>query len=830
MPTTRTKKTDTGSAPAEKAKKPLGRKSAPAVKARKAAPAKPAAKKRTLAVVHADATPAPRRGGRYLVVVESPAKAKTIKKYLGTGYAVKASVGHVKDLPKSKMGIDVEHDFKPEYHVIPSKEKALGELKKAAAGAEQVFLATDPDREGEAIAWHLNEELRHPNAVRVLFNEITKKAIQETIAHPHALDQKMYDSQQTRRILDRLVGYQISPLLWKKVRRGLSAGRVQSVAVRLIVEREREIKAFVPVEYWTLEAELEGKSPPPFRARLAKLDGKKAEVADKATADALLEELRKADYRVETVERRERRRNAPAPFITSKLQQEAANRLHFTAKKTMTLAQRLYEGVELGDEGQTALITYMRTDSVRLSDDAVKAAREFIADTYGKDALPDEPVVYKSRKSAQDAHEAIRPVSMEWTPDRVRPFLEPDMARLYELIWNRFVACQMKPAVYDQTTVEISAGRATFRAAGSILKFAGYLAVYGMAPTTDEESDREKNGAEESKADEGNVQLPELAEGDRLKLVGQGLLSEQHFTQPPPRFTEASLVKELEEDGIGRPSTYASILSVIQDKKYVEKIEGRFHPTELGKITTEELVKHFPSEMDVTFTAGMEEQLDQISEGEADWRRVLRDFYGPFQATLAKAEQEMRDVKREEIPTDVNCEKCGKMMAIKWGKMGRFLACTGYPDCKNTKDFKEVDGKVVPVEEEPTDEICEKCGRPMVIKRGRFGRFMACSGYPECKTSKPLSIGVACPTCKVGYLTERRTRRGKIFFGCNRYPECTFAAWDRPLPEACPQCASPYLLQKYSKRDGARIVCPNKECGYTRSVDEGGSVAPPSAA
>jgi DNA topoisomerase-1 len=829
MPTTRTKKADTGTAPAEKAKKPLGRKSAPAAKARTAAPAKTAAKKRTLAVVQSGATPAPRRGGRYLVVVESPAKAKTIKKYLGTGYAVKASVGHVKDLPKSKLGIDVKHDFRPEYHVIPSKEKALGELKKAAAGAVRVYLATDPDREGEAIAWHLNEELRHPDAVRVMFNEITKKAIQEAIAHPLALDQKMYDSQQTRRILDRLVGYQISPLLWKKVRRGLSAGRVQSVAVRLIVEREREIKAFVPVEYWTLEAELEGKSPPPFRARLAKLDGKKAEVADRATADALLDELRKADYRVSTVERRERRRNAPAPFITSKLQQEAANRLHFTAKKTMTLAQRLYEGVELGDEGQTALITYMRTDSVRLSDDAVKSARAFIADTYGKDALPDEPMVYKSRKSAQDAHEAIRPVSMEWTPDRVRPFLEPDMARLYELIWNRFVACQMKPAVYDQTTVEISAGRATFRAAGSILKFAGYLAVYGMAPTTDEESDKQKEG-DEPRADEGNVQLPELAEGDRLRLVGQGLVSEQHFTQPPPRFTEASLVKELEEDGIGRPSTYASILSVIQDKKYVEKIEGRFHPTELGKITTEELVKHFPSEMDVTFTAGMEEQLDQISEGEADWRRVLRDFYGPFQATLAKAEQEMRDVKREEVPTDVNCEKCGKMMAIKWGKMGRFLACTGYPDCKNTKDFKEVDGKVVPVEEEPTDETCEKCGRPMVIKRGRFGRFMACSGYPECKSSKPLSIGVACPTCKVGYLTERRTRRGKVFFGCNRYPDCTFAAWDRPLPEACPQCASPYLLQKYSKRDGARIACPNKECGYTRSVDEGGPVAPPSAA
>ncbi len=826
MPTTRTKKVDAGATPAGKGKKPAARKSAPAVKARKGASA---AKKRTLAVVHAASSPAPRRGARYLVVVESPAKAKTIKKYLGSGYVVKASVGHVKDLPKSKMGIDVEHDFTPEYQVIPSKEKALGELKKAAVGAEQVFLATDPDREGEAIAWHLNEELRHPNAVRVLFNEITKKAIQEAITHPRALDQAKYDSQQTRRILDRLVGYQISPLLWKKVRRGLSAGRVQSVAVRLVVEREREIKAFVPVEYWTLEAELEGKVPPSFRARLAKLDGTKAEVPDRATADALLEELRKADYRVATVERRERRRNAPAPFITSKLQQEAANRLHFTARKTMTLSQRLYEGVELGDEGQTALITYMRTDSVRLSDDAVKAARGYIADTYGKEVLPDEPVVYKSRKSAQDAHEAIRPVSMEWTPERVRPFLEPDMARLYELIWNRFVACQMKPAVYDQTTVDVAAGRATFRAAGSILKFAGYLAVYGMAPTTDEESEQQKSG-EEARSDEGNVQLPELAEGDRLKLVGQGLLSEQHFTQPPPRFTEASLVKELEERGIGRPSTYAAILSVIQDKKYVEKLEGRFHPTELGNITTEELVKHFPHEMDAAFTASMEEQLDLISEGDADWRRVLRDFYGPFQVTLAKAEQEMRDVKREEIPTDVNCEKCGKMMAIKWGKMGRFLACSGYPECKNTKDFKEVDGKVVPVEEEPTSETCEKCGRPMVIKRGRFGRFMACSGYPECKTSKPLSIGVACPTCKVGYLTERRSRRGKVFFGCNRYPDCTFAAWDRPLPEACPKCASPYLLQKYSKRDGARIVCPNKECDYTRSVDEGGPVAPSTAA
>ncbi|MGO8968261.1 MAG: type I DNA topoisomerase [Myxococcaceae bacterium] len=770
---------------------------------------------RTLATVKAEAAPR-RSGARYLVVVESPAKAKTIKKYLGAGYAVKASVGHIKDLPKSKMGVDVEHGFKPEYVVIKSKEKALGELKKFAQTADTVYLATDPDREGEAIAWHISEELRHPNAVRVLFNEITKKAIQAAIAQPQALDRSKYDSQQTRRILDRLVGYEISPILWAKVRRGLSAGRVQSVAVRLVVEREREIKAFLPVEYWTLDAELEGREPPPFRARLAKLDGAKAEVSDRATAEALVAELQRAQFQVAKVDRRERRRNAAAPFITSKLQQDAANRLHFTARKTMTLAQRLYEGVELGEEGQVGLITYMRTDSVRLSPDAVEALRGYIRTRYGQEMLPEEPVIFKSRKSAQDAHEAIRPTSLDYPPERVRPFLEPDMARLYELIWNRFVACQMKPAVYDATTADIAAGRAIFRASGSTLKFAGWLSVYGEVPV---EEEPEKPGEEAQEPTTGA--LPALAEGDVLSL--RQLLHEQHFTQPPPRFTEASLVKELEEQGIGRPSTYAAILSVIQDKKYVEKLEGRFHPTELGKITTDELVKHFPHEMDVTFTAGMEEKLDRISEGEAKWKNVLQEFWDPFKVTLAQAAVQMRDVKREETPTDITCEKCGKPMSIKWGKMGRFLACTGYPECKSTKDFKEVDGKVVPVEVEPTDEVCEKCGKPMVIKRGRFGRFLACSGYPECKSSKPLSIGVACPTCKVGYLTERRSRRGKAFFGCNRYPDCTFAAWDRPLPEACPSCASPYLLQKYSKRDGASVVCPNKECAYRRSVDEGTS-------
>jgi DNA topoisomerase-1 len=813
------------------AKKAAAKKKKPAAKAKKGGKA--------LATVEASAdeeeeAPARGKGPHYLVVVESPAKAKTIKKYLGSGYTVKASVGHIKDLPKSKIGVDVEHDFQPEYSVIKGKEKVLNELKKAAKNVDKVFLATDPDREGEAIAWHIFEELGHNNAERVLFNEITKKAIQEAIAQPRKLNQDNYDSQQTRRILDRLVGYQISPLLWKKVRRGLSAGRVQSVAVRLICEREEQIKAFVPQEYWTVDALLEGPTgPPPFKSKLSKVDGKKADLKERATSEALVAELQAAEYTVSKVDRRERRRNAPAPFITSKLQQESANRLGFTAKKTMTLAQRLYEGVPLGEEGQTALITYMRTDSTRLSDDAVKQVREFIGTQWGTEYLPEEPLVYKSKKSAQDAHEAIRPVSLEYPPERVLPFFEQmgeqDMYRLYELIWNRFVACQMKPAVYDQTSADITAGRATFRASGSTLKFAGYLKVYGAGLTPEEEAEKEKAKAAGEDGDEATGELPLLNDGDKLRL--QKLLPEQHFTQPPPRFSEATLVKELEEQGIGRPSTYAAILSTIQDKKYVEKLEGRFRPTDLGNMTNEMLVKHFPKEMDVAFTANLEEKLDQISEGGANWKAVLHDFYGPFKETLEKAEAEMRDVKREEIKTDIACEKCGNVMVIKFGKMGHFLACSNYPECKNTKDFKrDAEGKIVIVEEETTDEKCENCGKPMVIKRGRFGRFMACSGYPECKTSKPISIGVNCPDCKQGYLTERRSGRGKIFFGCNRYPDCKFAAWDRPLAETCPNCQSPYLLQKFSKRDGAFIACPNKECDYRREVQQPGEVSAPSAA
>ena len=776
-----------------------------------------------------------------LVVVESPAKAKTIKKYLGSGYVVKASVGHVMDLPKSKIGVDIENGFQPVYEVIEAKKKVVADLKAAAKTAERVLLATDPDREGEAIAWHVYEQLKRTKipAQRILFNEITKKAIQEAIQHPLELNRDLYDAQQARRVLDRLVGYQISPILWKKVRRGLSAGRVQSVAVRLVVEREEEIAKFVPVEYWSIEADLRAALPPQFRAKLIRLDGQKAEIASGEVARPLVERLKREKFVVAEVTKKERRRNAPPPFITSKLQQDAANRLGFTAKKTMTLAQRLYEGVELGDDGQTALITYMRTDSVRLSPDAVTGARAYVAERWGKDYLPAEPVQFKTKKSAQDAHEAIRPTSLEYPPERVKPFLEKDMFRLYELIWNRFIACQMVPAVFDQTTADIqtepfasaegpagrsSPVRATFRATGQILKFPGYLAVYGQeAEQPPEEAGAEKMEGEDEEKGDVSRQLPPLEAGQALELID--LVSEQHFTQPPPRFTEASLVKELEEKGIGRPSTYAAILSTIQDKEYVEKKEGRFFPTDLGKIVTELLLGAFPRVMDVQFTARMEEELDEIEEGKIDWQSVMGEFYEPFKKSLAAAEAQMRDVKREETPTDLVCEKCGSPMVIKWGRMGRFLACSGYPDCKNTKDFVEEEGKIRVVEDLPTDEMCPTCGKPMVNKRGRFGRFLACSDYPTCKTTRPITLkGVVCPDCGGG-LAERKSRFGKSFYGCVNYPTCKFAAWDRPIPGPCPQCGKPYLLQRYTKRDGAFIACPDKECGYRREAPDPSNVS-----
>ena len=761
-------------------------------------------------------------GSGTLVVVESPAKAATIKKYLGAGYVVKASVGHVKDLPKASMGIDVKHDFQPEYVVIEGKRKVIADIKAAAKKAGRVLLAPDPDREGEAIAWHIAEEIRpaNPNIQRVLFNEITKKAVNEAILHPLELDMHKFESQQARRVLDRLVGYEISPVLWSKVRRGLSAGRVQSVAVRLVVDREAEIKAFRPEEYWTIAVQVEGSTPPPFAARVVRLDGDKPVLSHEGQAGDIVALLSQATLRVAAVERKERRKNPPPPFITSRLQQEASSKLRFSPKRTMGLAQRLYEGVELGDEGPTGLITYMRTDSTRLSEDAVKDVRAWIADRFGEASRPAEPNVFKSKKSAQDAHEAIRPTSTQYDPETVRRLLtetpagrdareSEDLIRLYTLIWNRFVACQMTPAVFDQTVIEIDAGRVGLRATGQVMHFAGYLAIY--AETQDEGSaDDETAGS-----------LPDVHEGEGLRLLSS--LPEQHFTQPPPRFSEASLVRELEEKGIGRPSTYATILSTIQDRGYVEKKEGRLGPTELGVVVNGLLVKSFPEIVSSDFTAQMEEQLDQVEEGAVDWVKLLRDFYGPFEQDLVRAKVEMRDLKREEEPTLEVCEKCGKPMVIKWGRNGYFLACSGFPDCRNTKEYtRNPDGTLtVQPATRPSDQICPTCGSPMVIRRGRFGEFLACSRYPDCKTTSAISLGVACPRPGCGgYLSEKRSRRGKIFFGCSNYAKtkCDFVSWDRPLPKPCPQCGAAFVVQKVS-RAGVRLRCLADGCGWTAEPD-----------
>jgi DNA topoisomerase-1 len=729
------------------------------------------------------------------------------------------------------MGIDVEHDFQPEYVVIEGKKKVIADIKAAAKRAEKVLLAPDPDREGEAIAWHIAEEIRpaNPNIQRVLFNEITKKAVNEAILHPLELDMHKFESQQARRVLDRLVGYEISPVLWSKVRRGLSAGRVQSVAVRLVVDREAEIKAFRPEEYWTIEAQVEGSAPPPFAARVVRLQGEKAVLSHEGQASEVVSLLSQAALRVAAVERKERRKNPPPPFITSRLQQEASSKLRFSPKRTMGLAQRLYEGVELGDEGPTGLITYMRTDSTRLSEDAVRDVRAWIVDRHGAASCPAEPNVFKSKKSAQDAHEAIRPTSTQYDPETVRRLLAKtpsergareteDLIKLYTLIWNRFVACQMAPAVFDQTAIEIDAGQVGLRATGQVMRFAGYLAIYAEA----------EEGASPDEENAGS--LPDVHEGEILRLLG--CQPEQHFTQPPPRYSEATLVRELEEKGIGRPSTYATILSTVQDRGYVEKKEGRLGPTELGVVVNGLLVKSFPEIVSSDFTAQMEEQLDQVEEGVVDWVKLLRDFYGPFEKDLARAKVEMRDLKREEEPTEEVCEKCGKPMVIKWGRNGYFLACSGYPECRNTKEYtRNADGTLtVQPTTRPSDQVCPTCGSPMVIRRGRFGEFLACSRYPDCKTTSPISLGVACPRPGCGgYLTEKRSRRGKIFFGCSNYSKtkCDFVSWDRPLPQRCPQCDAAFVVQKVS-RAGVRLRCLAEGCGWTiePDADADGSAAP----
>lgn len=758
-----------------------------------------------------------------LVIVESPAKAKTIQKYLGRKYQVKASVGHVLDLPKSKLGVDIEHDFAPAYQVISGKNKVISELRAAAKDKENIFLAPDPDREGEAIAWHIAESLgKHArNVQRVLFNEITERAVREAVEHPRPLDRDRYEAQQARRILDRLVGYQISPLLWEKVRRGLSAGRVQSVAVRILCDREREIRAFEAKEYWSVTARLEGKEPPPFRARLVRVGDRKLEVEkfrleNEAATAAVLARLDGQPWKVVRVERKERRRNPTPPFITSRLQQEASRKLGYVPSRTMRIAQRLYEGVELGQQGAVGLITYMRTDSTRISPDALQEVRALIAARFGSEYLPEKPVTYASRKGAQDAHEAIRPTSMENAPDRVAPFLEREELALYTLIWNRFVASQMMPAVFDQTSIDIEVADCGFRASGQVMKFDGFMRVYL------EGVDDDRRGGEEDEDDEGR--LPQLNEGEMLRL--HELLPEQHFTQPPPRFTQATLIRELEEQGIGRPSTYAAIMGRVLSKEYVTEDKAkRLHPTQLGFVVTDLLVDAFPDILNAEFTAGLETELDQIEEGKLNWVEALRRFYGPFSRDLEKAGERMRDVKGLSEPTDIPCEKCGEKMVIKWGRSGEFLACPKYPECRSTKNFtRGEDGSIEVEKEEVVDEKCDLCGQPMQVRFGRFGKFLSCSAYPECKSTRPLvrpkPTGVSCPDCREGELFEKRSRGGKTFYSCGRYPNCKFATWDRPVPEPCPLCQAPFVVEKTTKKEGTVRRCLTEGCSFREMVAE----------
>ena len=787
-----------------------------------------------------------------LVIVESPAKAKTINKYLGKDYVVKASLGHIKDLPKRDLAVDVDRDFEPHYEVIEGKKKLIAELKATAKKVDEIYLAADPDREGEAICYHLQEELQDKKGVtkifRVMFNEITKKAVLKAFETPTQVNKNLVDAQQARRVLDRLVGYKISPLLWDKVRRGLSAGRVQTVALRVIVEREREIRAFLKKEYWTVDADLLARKNPVLVARLIRANDETLELGNQAVTDALVADLEGARYTVKSVGTREKKRNPVAPFITSTLQQESARKLRFSVKRTMILAQRLYEGIEIGKEGAVGLITYMRTDSTRVGDDAIGDVRHYIGERYGAGFLPPGPNIYKGKKDAQDAHEAVRPTSMAYSPEVVEKYLAEDEMKLYRLVWNRFVASQMMPALFDQTTIDATAKgkngvEYTFRATGSVPKFDGYLKVYQEGKDQADEEDEELKH-----------RLPAVAEGELLRF--KALKPEQHFTEPPPRYNEATLVKRLEFDGVGRPSTYASILSTIQEREYVRKEGGRFTPTELGIIVTGLLLESFDDIFEVKYTARMEEELDEIEEGKLDWRVAMAEFYERFDKDLKHAEEHMTDIKRMEEPTGEMCGKCGKPLVLKWGKHGKFIACTGYPECTYTR---EPDSTDVEVAEQGEEEYCENCGRPMVLKKGRFGTFLACSGYPDCKTTKQIggtqkkdqpldekcpqcqsnlvmkygrfgeftacsnyptckyvkqkTIGVKCPECSEGEIIERRSKKGKTFYGCNRYPDCTFVAWGKPVPEKCSECGSPYMVEKWLKA-GAVWQCPNPECKH----------------
>jgi DNA topoisomerase-1 len=783
--------------------------------------------------------------GKTLVVVESPAKAKTIKKYLGAEYVVVASKGHIKDLPK-KLGVDIEHGFRETYEVVPGKEKVIQELKTAASGADEVLLATDPDREGEAIAWHIADELKpaHKSTKRVEFHEITKKGVQYGVSHPRDLDRHLYDAQRARRVLDRIVGYDVSALVWSKLAFGLSAGRVQSVALRLIVDREREVEAFVPEEYWNcgaVVAERSPTSPGPVRAfpaRLALRAGEKVAVRSAAEAARVRADLQGARYRAGKVTRTERKRYAPAPYTTSKLQQDAVNRLGFGTKRTMQVAQGLYEGVDLGkDGGPVGLITYMRTDSARLSPDAVQAVREHIASRFGTDWVPPQPNVFRSRKNAQDAHEAIRPTSLDLPPESVRKHLKDDQFKLYKLIWERFVASQMTPALYDQTSVEIDAMATDgtsygLRASGRVLKFSGWLEAYGQrepsgetAPLAgegdeDRESDATKRDPKDVLSEDTGGMLPELRDGAVLGLVNPpGVITEQRFTQPPPRYTEATLVRELEERGIGRPSTYADIISKVQARDYVERLDAmRFFPTLLGRFVVDGLVRSELDFMNPEFTSRMEEELDEVESGKEQRVDLLERFYKRFRAQLDESKKGKR-WNPDPQPTDERCELCGSTMLKRWSRNGWFLGCAGYPECKNTRDLGQDGG---PAQARETGIACDKCGKAMVIRSGRFGEFLACTGYPECKNAKPIPLGVKCPKCD-GDLIEVRSKKkgGKAFYGCSNYArervKCDFKLWQKPIAESCPSCGAAFLVRSGTRARPA-IACATKGCGYKRAV------------
>ena len=732
-----------------------------------------------------------------LVIVESPSKAKTINKYLGKDYVVKATVGHIKNLPKSQLGVDVDDGYAPTFETIKGKEEVIAALKESAAKVKSVYIATDPDREGEAIASDIAEEIDdvNKNIFRVLFHEITESGIKQAMERPARINNKLVTSQRARRVMDRIVGYKVSPFVWKTIYYGLSAGRVQSVALRLICEREEAIKKFVPQEYWSIIGEFKTSASDAFLAKLFRIGDEEPKISDETAARGLVSDISGQHFAIHDVKKKIVKRNPPAPFITSTLQQEAANRLRFSAKRTMTLAQKLYEGQELGDEGSVGLITYMRTDSTRLSDEAVLGVRQYIYENYGGDYLPKDPRLFKKGKASQDAHEAIRPTSIAHTPKKVKKYLDNDLYELYELIWNRFVASQMNPASFEQITVDVKGGEYVFRATGSVPQFRGFLQVYDDLA--------EQNGEKDDEDPTSKIPA-NLRVGERASL--QNVYPNQHFTRPPARYTESTLVKDLEQLGIGRPSTYALIVSTIIDRKYVEAKDRKLYALDLGMEVNRLLVRSFPDIFNVKFTAKMESELDTIAAGKSSYKRVLDDFYHPFSKDLEELQKNTSAIKKsmQEV-TDEKCDVCGRAMVIKWGRNGRFMACSGYPQCKNTKPLPEDREK-----HQHLDGIkCDVCGGDMIVRGGKYGTFLGCSNYPKCKNTRPIGMGMKCPKCKAGDVIERRTKRRRNFYGCSRYPECDFASWDKPVDRPCDTCGNPYMVEKFSQKKGDYLKCPS---------------------